>query len=197
MKELIYKYLGYNLEKPTIEIEKIIDDCIKEVIELSNFKYVYTYYKEIIPVLNKSCYLDYLNGCSGYYIVLSTLGINIDKRVNYYRLTDMTKSVIFDAVASAYIETKSDEFESSISCDLSYRFCPGYNGSDFLDNKELIKYIDNKNTGITFLSSGLMVPLKSMIGIVAVGNNKKRSCKNCIFLKKCNYLKDGVTCYQR
>ncbi|MGM9971693.1 MAG: hypothetical protein ACI35W_04730 [Anaeroplasmataceae bacterium] len=199
MKNLILKYLGYNNIAPDDKVNKLIEECINEVKAISKFKYIYNHYEEILPFLkDNENYLKYLEGSNGYYLVATTLGIEIDRRQKLYEKTDMTKAIVFDCVASAYIEHMADEYEKTIENDLSYRFCPGYQNTSFLDNKKIAEYLNTtKYLGINFLDSGLMVPLKSMMGIIAIGNNKKRICGNCILKKNCKYLKGGITCYQR
>lgn len=198
MKNNILKYLGYRNIEPDDKINALIDELIIEVKEIAKFKYIYQEYSEIFDFLKKDAYINYLEGSNSYLLVGTTLGIEIDKRIKYYQMIDLTKSIIFDAISSAYIEFLADEFERNLNRDLSFRFCPGYSGTEISDNREIAKIINaNKILGITFLESGLMVPQKSMMGIVAVGNKKNRSCKNCLLVKDCKYLRSGVTCYQK
>ena len=199
-KDLIFKYLGYRNVTPDELTLKLIDECISEIESLSNFKYYWQEFDEILPFLkeNKN-YLSYLGGATSYILVGTTLGIDIDRRMRQYEKIDTLKALIFDCCASAYIEEMADSFESSLPFNnMSYRFCPGYCGTSFLDNQIIAKYINaSKNLGINFLSSGLMVPLKSMIGIVAIGNKQRKTCANCIMLTSCNYRKAKTTCYKK
>ncbi len=198
MKNNILKYLGYHNISPNEIINKLIDETILEVESIAKFKYIYQEYDELFDFLKNDIYLDYLNGSKSYLLVGTTLGIEIDKRIKYYQMTDLTKSIVFDAVSSAYIEELADNFEKNLNMELSYRFCPGYSNTDIKDNKEICTIIKaDKFMGITFLESGLMVPQKSMMGIVAIGNIKKKNCKNCFLMKNCKYLRSGVTCYQK
>ena len=199
MRDIIYKYLGYQNIEPDKDTDKLIDECIKEVKEKANFKYIYQEFTDILPFLqDNDNYLKYLEGSTGYLIVGSTLGIEIDRLEKIYQKTDMTKALVFDCVASAYIEELSDEYESNLRDDLNYRFCPGYQNTSFLDNQIISKILNApKYLGITFLDSSLMVPLKSMMGIVSIGNKSKRSCMGCMFMKNCKYLKGGQVCYKK
>ena len=200
LKDLILKYLGYRNVEPDSKTLKLIDECILEVKSLAKFKYIYQEYNEPLPFLLKNeSYMKYLSGASSYLLVGTTLGVDIDRRLSLYEKTDMTKSVIFDCTASAYIEEMADLYEkTNLPYDKkSFRFCPGYSGTSFLDNMEIAKYLDvRKYLGINFLASGLMVPLKSMIGIVAIGNDARRSCNGCLRMGKCEYRKDGTVCYK-
>ncbi len=199
MIEQVLKYLGYGKNNPDEKVMKLIEESIEEIKKISNFKYVYQEYDEILPFLKENeAYVKYLSGSNGYLLCATTLGIDVDNRVKYYKHENPTKGLIFDAVASAYIEECADKYENELPYELSYRFCPGYQGTNFLDNKIIASYLNvSKYPGINFLSSGLMVPLKSMIGIVAIGNNKRRNCVGCIFNRDCKYLKEGITCYKK
>lgn len=197
----ILKYLGYGENTPDDKTMNLINECIAEVKAISKFKYIYQQYDEILPfLLENENYLNYLSGAKGYLLCATTLGIEIDIKTRLYHVSDPTKALIFDAVASAYIEDAADEYERNLPYeDKSYRFCPGYQGTSFLDNQIIAKYLNiEKYLGINFLESGLMVPLKSMVGIVALGTNKKQSCQGCIFQGKgCKYQKEGLTCYKK
>lgn len=191
----IYTYLGYKDIKPNNEIDNLIDECLDEIKEISSFQYKYIEFNSIIDVLNKEPYLSYLNGCRGYYIACMTLGNSIDQRIKYYSKANMTKMIIFDACSSAYLEYLSDEYEKELKDNLGYRFCPGYNGSSITDLYELFKILKPEKIGIHLLDSNLMLPQKSMVGIIGIGANRKKSCSNCHLFEKCNYLKEGIKCY--
>ena len=199
LKDLILKYLGYRNVEPDSKTLKLIDECILEVKSLAKFKYIYQEYNEPLPFLLKNeSYMKYLSGAFSYLLVGTTLGVDIDRRLSLYEKTDMTKGLVFDACASAYLEYLADNYEdANLKKPHTFRFCPGYSGTSFLDNMEIAKYLDvRKYLGINFLASGLMVPLKSMIGIVAIGNDARRSCNGCIRMGKCENRKDGTVCYK-
>ena len=200
MLEQILKYLGYGKNKPDDRVMNLINECIEEVEEISKFKYVYNEYDELLPFIKENeAYLEFLKGSNGYLLVATTLGIEVDNRTRYYKHTDPTRGLIFDACASAYVEKMADDYEASLPfSNLSFRFCPGYQGTSFLDNQIIAKYLNvSKYPGISFVESGLMVPLKSMIGIIAIGSNKRQSCKGCIFNGNCKFQKEGLTCYKK
>ena len=196
VSHLVYSYLGYRNLSRDEKIDKLIIECLEEIEEISSFKYIYQEYDYILDFLKKKQYLEYLGNSTSYLICATTLGSQIDKRSKYYQMKDMVKMCVFDATASAYLEFKADLFEKSIRDDLSYRFCPGYQGTDVSDIRpihELLKA--DKVIGITLLDSNLMVPQKSMIGIVGINNHAKRNCKNCFLIDNCDYRKDGIRCY--
>jgi len=191
--DLAYNYLGYKKINRCEEIDLLIFECIDEIEKLNSFKYIYQEYDYLIDVLNKEPYISYLKDCKVYYICAMTLGLEIDKKINYYSITNLLKMYVFDAVSSAYLEYKSDEYEKSIFNNSLYRFCPGYNGSSIEDIKKLYKILKADKIGISLNSSNLMIPQKSMIGIVSVAKNKK-SCDDCIIRDSCEYKKGGTKC---
>ena len=107
----------------------------------------------------------------------------------------MLKALVLDATANAYLEAKADEYEKTIANNLSYRFCPGYQGSDVTDLKYIFEVLKPEKIGITLLDSGMMVPQKSMCGIIAIGKNEKKRCGDCIMLDNCAFRKVGKRCY--
>ncbi|MCR5231685.1 MAG: hypothetical protein K6B64_03465 [Acholeplasmatales bacterium] len=193
----IYSYLGYrNLTKDP-RIDKLIEESLKEIEEISSFQYIYQEFDYLLDFLNQKPYLDYLNGSTNYLICAMTLGVSVDKRSKYYEKVDLERMFVFDATASAYLEYLSDEFERNLRPDLGYRFCPGYQGTDVSDIRLLYNLLKANKIGITLLDSNLMVPQKSMIGIVGINTTQKRSCRDCFLIEHCEYRKEGLRCYTK
>lgn len=198
IKKHAYTYLGYRNMPHDERTDKIIDECIEEIERIAQFKYIYAEFDYQLDFLkDNAVYQRFLKDTTSYYLVLTTLGKKVDDKCRYYSKIDMEKMVIFDAVSSAYLEYMADEFEEeNFPKDRTYRFCPGYQGTETKDIREIFKYINPLKCGVELLESNLMVPMKSMCGIVGVGKNKKLSCGNCVVKEKCEYRKEGTTCYQ-
>lgn len=190
----IYHYLGYHNIYKNNDIDLLIDECLEEIEGLESFIYRYQEFNYLLEFLNKEPYLSYLNGSDKYIISIMTLGSQVDKRINYYSKINISKMLVFDACASAYLEYRSDEYEKSLDLNLGYRFCPGYQGSSIEDIKYIFDILKPEGLGINLLESNLMTPQKTMAGIVCCNNNK-RDCGNCINKKNCEYLKVGRKCY--
>lgn len=191
----VYTYLGYREMARDEKTDKLIIECLEEIEQISSFQYIYQRFDYILDFLKQEPYLKYLGNSNSYYLIATTLGAVIDKRVRYYQMKDMTKMCVFDACASAYLEYMSDQFELNLGSNLSYRFCPGYQNTDIKDIRNIYEILKANKIGITLLDSNLMIPQKSMIGIVGIDNHAKKSCKDCFLLDKCEYRKDGLTCY--
>ena len=195
--DLAYTYLGYSNQTKTEDIDKLIMDSIDELNEIAQFKYIYIDMDyELDFIKNNQVYKNFLEGCTHYYLVLTTLGKRVDDRVKYYSMSDMKKMIVFDATCGAYLEYLADDFEKSNFDDLrTYRFCPGYQGTKTEDIREIFKVLKPEKIGVTLLDSNLMVPLKTMCGLIGFGKTKKKQCGNCDIKDKCEYRKKGKTCY--
>lgn len=197
MRSEILKYLGLKDANSVDEYtNSLIDKALIEVEQQSGFKYIYEKFDEPLPFMEDvSGYRDYLGG-SPFLLCATTLGIQIDRYIQRLQLKDMAYATVFDAAASIFLETKADEFEKNLEFgNLGFRFCPGYSGTSFIDNQEIARMLNAEKIGITFLESGLMVPLKSMVGIIKIGENVKKSCDGCVAKSDCGFRRNGTYCY--
>lgn len=192
----IYSYLGFKGIEKSDELENIIKESLDEVIKLTRFKALYQEFDYLIDCLNKEPYKSFLNGTSGYYLTCYTLGVDVEKKIKLLSKSNLTKMVIMDACASAYLEYLSDDFDKNLNENLTYRFCPGYQGSSISDLKEIADLLNIKKIGIDLLESNIMVPQKSMIGIIGIGKSIKKECGNCMLKGKCEFIKEGKRCYK-
>ena len=194
--KITYSYLDYHKIEPSAEYDIKIKEALEEVINLSQFKYIYQEFDYNLDFINKKeAYKRFLEGSNKYYLVLMTLGKRIDDRCKYYSKIDMTKMFIFDCAASAYLEYMSDEYEKSFDNPRTYRFSPGYQGTSTDDLKEIFKYLKPETIGVRLLDSNLMVPQKTMCGLIGFGIERKKRCGDCVIKSKCLYVKEGRTCY--
>ena len=177
--------------------EQLIDRALREVKGLAEFKYVYASYdypQEFM--LAHPAYMEYLHGSEGYLLCATTMGIAVDRRLKRLQMEDMAYAVVFDATAGVWIERKADEFEKSLPyASLGFRFCPGYQGTPLEDNMQISRLVKANKIGISFLDSGLMIPMKSMTGIVRIGGEGRKSCRGCVAADGCAYRRCGTTCY--
>lgn len=194
---LAYTYLGYSNQGRSDDIDLLIEESIDELDKISQFNYIYVDMTEKLDFIkNNQVYNNLLDGCSHYYLVAMTLGKRVDDKVKYYSKIDLKKMLVFDATCGAYLEYLSDEYEKNNFNEIhTYRFCPGYQGTKTDDLKEIFKILKPERIGINILDSNLMVPLKSMCGIIGFGKSKNKTCGNCDIKEKCEFRKKGTTCY--
>lgn len=195
IKPQIYNYLGFKGVQPSPDTDGLILSCFAEVEQTAQFNYLYKAFDAPPDFLQKPPYADFLSGTTGVILCAMTLGIEIDRRIHKLTRTDMARSVVFDACASAYLEAKSDEYERTIADNLTYRFCPGYGGSSVDDLKYIFDLIHPEKIVITLNESNFMLPSKSMAGIIGIGKTSEKTCENCFMLKNCRYREEGKRCY--
>ncbi len=199
MRQEILKNLGYSAESTAdSKTIQLIDRAIEEIRSISDFKYIHAYYDSPLDfMMQNETYLEYLKKSNGFLLCATTLGIQVDRYTKRLQINDMQYAVIFDAAASIYLERKADEYECTLPYrNISWRFCPGYSGTPLADNITIAQLLKAEKIGISFTETNLMIPMKSMIGIVKIGGDSRKSCKGCIINDNCNYRKRGTTCYK-
>ena len=180
MKDEILRYLGYKNNDCDIDISNLIDECLAELDKISDFSYVYL--KTSIPYdfLNKSEYVDLLNGSSEYILCATTLGYEVDKKIRYYLASNKVKALVMDACASVYLVDQADKFEAIFGNVRTFRFFPGYGKTPLSDNREILEILKPLKPKVSVLDSLMLSPNKSMVGIIGLGVIKNKSCTTCI-----------------
>lgn len=195
IKPSIYTYLDFKGVQPCNRIDGLILQCLDELEKIHQFRYIYKIFNTYPDFLQKSPYKEFLNGCTQVILCATTLGAEVDKRIRYLGRADLEKSLITDACASALLEHLANNYEKGLGENLTYRFCPGYGGSDISDIKYIFELLTPEKIGVSLLESNLMLPQKTMAGIIGVGKTAKKSCKDCLLIEQCRYLKEGAKCY--
>lgn len=166
--------------------------------------------------------LHYSSECG---IVAVTLGFEVDRKTAYYGKTDLSRAIIFDAAASAYVEAvcdqKQQEFEQKYLENhkkFTFRFAPGY-GDLSLNVQPILLQLLNASVkiGISCSKFFTLYPRKSMtgiFGIVETGDNSSQAaekpalfqrpkkidhpkCHTCLNYNHCIYLSEGEYCEYR
>ncbi|MCB2340092.1 vitamin B12 dependent-methionine synthase activation domain-containing protein [Clostridium estertheticum] len=215
-KNEVLRYLGYKNQKIDKSMTNLIDECTREIIDISEASSVY----EIFDIERKNDFLfllgstlvlkdkdikDLLINSDKCVVMAATLGTAVDSRLAYYSRFDITKGVIMDACASTAIEYVCDELQDEIMKNafkedlyITTRYSPGY-GDFAIDNgAEILNVLDAyKKIGLSITENSIMLPRKSvtaLIGLSKTKNLKKRtgcaSCKNV----GCEFRKDGGCC---
>jgi hypothetical protein len=107
---------------------------------------------------------------------------------------DMMRGYIVDAIASEYVEQASVWLEKRIAghvesrgWKITNRYSPGYCDWAVSEQHKLFSLLPEKFCGITLTESALMVPIKSMSGIIGLGPDVERGAFQCSIcdLKDC------------
>lgn len=207
MKAAILRYLGYPADAPADPTTlHYIEHAIQEVAHYADFRYLYAHFNKPLPFLTRhATYTDYLytgehnhytDSDVEYLLCAATLGVQIDRQIQRLQLRDLAYATIFDAAANTYLEFHADQFEKRLPyAARGFRFCPGYGDTPLTDNQQIAHYIHAEQIGISFLDSGLMIPLKSMMGIIKIGDTAVKNCNHCKVQSNCEFQKRGTRCY--
>ncbi len=109
---------------------------------------------------------------------------------------DLLEGYIYDVIGSEAVEAVADLMQDNMEAEMELsgkkitnRFSPGYCGWDVAEQHKLFSLMTDNYCGIRLNPSALMDPVKSVSGIIGIGDNVKRqpyTCKLCD-MKDCIY----------
>lgn len=121
---------------------------------------------------------------------------------------DFVKGYIADVVGSEIVESAMDKIQQALERQMEAtgrhitdRYSPGYCGWSVGEQHKLFSFFPEKFCGITLTPSSLMQPIKSVSGVIGLGENVRRkgyvcnlcSMVNCIYREK-KYTKKADRC---
>lgn len=213
--ENVFCYLGFGGIKPGQDTIKLVDECAREIQDISNPKYTYEIFD--IKRQNKVLFLKgsniifseddiimhSLKDSSKAALIAATLGLEIDRKILLYMKTRPIKGLVLDACASAAVESlfsKADSEVKSIALaqDLyaAFRYGPGYGKFPLHFQFEILQALDAyRKIGLSVTESFLLSPRKSLTAIMGLkqavpgkGENRTK-CMSCSAVN-CQYRKD-------
>lgn len=128
-----------------------------------------------------------LKGAESYALFIATSGAEFQ---NYQdklkRDGDIVRMFIADSIGSLLAEKCADQMERVLEGNHTNRFSPGYCGWHVRQQQILFPLFKGNTCGVTLTPSSLMVPIKSVSGILGIGNNVRKleyTCGLCDFDK--------------
>lgn len=219
-REEVLRYLGYKNQNIDNVLEELINDSIQDITNLAKPLSTYQIFEieevtEGIKVLGTNLILkgqdivNHLKNAKKCCILAATLGVQVDNRIRYLEINQMTKALVQDACATAAIERVCDELEAEIiqvakaeGFGTNYRYSPGYGDFPITIQSEILAVLDApKRIGLTCSESAILLPRKSVTAIIGFIDEKEsnpienhRSCSNCRIYSSCTYRRDGISC---
>lgn len=122
-----------------------------------------------------------LKDCKEVVLFGTTLGIDVDRQIRKYELLDMSRAVVMQACAAAYLEEFCDELQESIAREMEAdgkflrpRFSPGYGDFSILHQKELLAMLEApKKIGLTLTEGYMLTPTKSVTAVIGISEQKE------------------------
>ncbi|MBL1212168.1 MAG: methionine synthase [Ignavibacteriae bacterium] len=196
----VYLALGYQNNLPPKYIIELIQKMLNEVEEILQIKGGFQIHQNDFSVIDKTKIVvdniefytqriitTQLKKAEGAVIFACTLGKGFDDwRKKFTDDDDMLKVYIADILGSELVEAATDVLESKIADELSTknfkitnRYSPGYCDWNVYEQHKLFSLLPEKFCGIKLTESALMLPIKSVSGIIGFGSNVKKKEYNC------------------
>ena len=189
-KKEVLRYLGYKRKQPlTPAVDKIIDEMLTEVQTVSKARYHYRIYPITVHADTQTVTVDgtqlVFTGSSAYHhlknakkvaLLAATLGIEVERQIRIYEVTELTKSLVLDSCCVEYIEEICDlaeyDIEQAVAAEgltLNRRFSPGYGDLPLTIQPDFLGVLNASNTlGINLSENLLMIPRKSVTAFIGL-----------------------------
>ena len=201
-KKQIFHYLGYCDDcKPPSRVSSLIDEYSENVCHLIDPAYSYAI-KNIEQVKGASVFIDgaivlrsnviarLLEECRQVALFVATAGKRLEEMSRHLAENGLIlQSAVLDTIGSEAAERVVDSVQARID-DLataqgyctSPRFSPGYCDWNISQQKIIFKATNNDSTGVRLTEECLMIPRKSISGIIGIGqcSNNVKHYNPCI-----------------
>jgi hypothetical protein len=135
-------------------------------------------------------------------VFVCTIGSGMENWVNQLLQTDdYFKGYLVDTFASELVDAAMDVIQSQLEegmekqgLKITNRFSPGYCGWLVSEQHKLFSLFPKNFCGITLTNSALMIPLKSISGIIGIGRTIKKKAYPCKFcdMQNCVYRRNSA-----
>lgn len=139
-------------------------------------------------------------------VMTATIGSGVDTALAQLSRTSMAEAVIFDACATAAVESVCDRVEEEIAdCArqqgryITARFSPGYGDLPVEVQPQIVRLLDtHRQIGVSITESCMLVPSKSVTALIGLLDTPpglgRDGCAGCSQYERCCYRRKGGTC---
>jgi hypothetical protein len=205
--------IGYKEGEDRELVTDLIEEILEESKEISKIKAQYNIFSGVhfdnetksveinnISFTIKKIVYSKIKKSDSVAIFLCTAGEEIGIRSRKaMQERDLLRGYIYDVVGSEIVDSAADLMQNELKMALvssgkkiTNRYSPGYCGWDVAEQHKLFQLIPNNFCGISLSESALMDPVKSVSGIIGIGENVKMNHYTCSLcdLKDCIYGKN-------
>jgi hypothetical protein len=190
----IYEQMGYHDMLPDEATQKETHTIIDEVREWLCPQFCFFVVRERPDFEIGKIIERQLQGAEAYALFICTCGQEYEAYQQHLKAeNDMVRVFIADALGSVIAEKCADEMEKNLQESIeklgwhhTNRFSPGYCGWHVSQQQKLFPLFEGKTCGVRLTESSLMLPIKSVSGIIGVGKEVRRldyTCGLCQFEK--------------
>ena len=191
----VYEQMGYHDAQPDKATQQETATILKEVSQWLRPRFSYFVVNKQPDFEMGNIILRQLRGSEAFALFVCTSGLEFE--TYQHRLKeqgDMVRVFIADALGSVIAEKCADQMEKALQESIdklgwkhTNRFSPGYCGWHVSQQQLLFPLFQGHTCGVTLTDSSLMIPIKSVSGIIGLGEKVRKleyTCGLCDF-KQC------------
>ena len=188
-RQQVLTHIGYGEGyQPSAHIASLVNDYIENYHDFLSPSYTYVI-RDIISVEGAHVNIEdsitfeskviakLLKRCQKVAIFVLTIGNHLEDMVAYLSENGLVlQATVLDAIGSGatenmatYVEKKIKRIANAEGLVISRRFSPGYCDWEVAQQKLVFKALNSEPTGIRLTESCLMIPRKSVSGIIGLG----------------------------
>lgn len=194
----VFEQMGYRGMEPDEATQRETWILMEEVRPWLRPQFCYQVVRELPAFDMGKIILQQLRGAEAYAFFICTSGVEYEayqQRLKGER--DMVRVFIADALGSVIAEHCADAMEVSLQQSIdklgwhhTNRFSPGYCGWHVSQQQLLFPLFEGHTCGVQLKDSSLMVPIKSVSGVIGIGKKVRKLDYTC-------GLCDFKNCYKR
>jgi hypothetical protein len=191
----VYEQMGYHDAQPDKATQQETAMILKEVSQWLRPRFSYFVVNKQPDFEMGNIILRQLRGSEAFALFVCTSGLEFE--TYQHRLkeqSDMVRVFIADALGSVIAEKCADQMEKALQESIdklgwkhTNRFSPGYCGWHVSQQQLLFPLFQGHTCGVKLTDSSLMIPIKSVSGIIGLGEKVRKleyTCGLCDF-KQC------------
>ena len=190
----VYEQMGYHGALPDEATQRETQAVVDDVRQWLHPQFCFFVVRELPAFDMGKIILRQLRGSEAYALFVCTAGVDYESYQQRLKAEgDMVRVFIADALGSVIAEKCADQMETTLQESIdklgwhhTNRFSPGYCGWHVSEQQRLFPLFDGHTCGITLTDSSLMVPIKSVSGIIGLGQEVRKldyTCGLCTFEK--------------
>lgn len=191
----VYEQMGYHDAQPDKATQQETAMILKEVSQWLRPRFSYFVVNKQPDFEMGNIILRQLRGSEAFALFICTSGLEFETYQNRLKeQSDMVRVFIADALGSVIAEKCADQMEKALQESIdklgwkhTNRFSPGYCGWHVSQQQLLFPLFQGHTCGVKLTDSSLMIPIKSVSGIIGLGEKVRKleyTCGLCDF-KQC------------
>ena len=191
----VYEQMGYHDAQPDKATQQETTTILKEVSQWLRPRFSYFVVNKQPDFEMGNIILRQLRGSEAFALFICTSGLEFETyQQRLKEQGDMVRVFIADALGSVIAEKCADQMEKALQESIdklgwkhTNRFSPGYCGWHVSQQQLLFPLFQGHTCGVKLTDSSLMIPIKSVSGIIGLGKKVRKleyTCGLCDF-KQC------------